>query len=139
MRGQTTYLTIDTRSPIPVYVQIMDQIRERVRGEELPPGSPLPAVRQLAEDLGLNPNTVAKAYSLLEREGLLQTVSRRGTFVAKSAPAKAARALDRRVEDAVSRVLSETAAAGIDRQELLAALRRELEEKQDSQRRRRGR
>lgn len=128
MPGAIAHLSVDTRSPTPVYVQIVDQVRDRVRSGGLPAGSPLPAVRQLASDLGVNPNTVAKAYSLLEREGVLQTVSRRGTFVAEAAPQRAALALDRRVEDAVHRVLAEAAAAGIERQELLAALRRELEE-----------
>ena len=76
-------LTVDASSETPIYVQIMDQIRARVRDGALLAGTPLPSVRQLAGDLEVNPNTVAKAYALLEHEGVLLTRSRRGVFVAE--------------------------------------------------------
>ena len=119
-------LAIDTRSATPVYLQIMEQLRDRVSEGDLPSGSPVPSVRQMATDLGINPNTVAKAYMLLEREGIIVTVRRRGTFVAESAPARARESLDTRVESAVERILDESAALGVDRQRLLDALRRRL-------------
>ena len=78
-------LEIDTRSAVPIYAQIMDQIRALVRERELVPGDPLPSVRQLAGDLEINPNTVARSYGLLAREGILETARRRGTLIADSA------------------------------------------------------
>jgi GntR family transcriptional regulator len=73
-------LTIDERLPEPVFSQIITQIREAVRRGRLKPGAPMPAIRQLAIDLQINPNTVAKAYRLLERDSVIET-GRRGSFV----------------------------------------------------------
>jgi GntR family transcriptional regulator len=66
---------------VPVFAQIVSQIREAVRRGELKPGTPLPAIRQLALDLVINPNTVAKAYRLLERDNVIETRGRHGSFV----------------------------------------------------------
>jgi GntR family transcriptional regulator len=64
-----------------VYVQIMDQINEAVARGDLRPGDKLPSVRRLAAELVVNPNTVARAYSLLEQSGLVNTKTGSGTFV----------------------------------------------------------
>ena len=71
---------VDERLPEPVFSQLITQIREAVRSGQLKPGAPLPAIRQLAVDLQINPNTVAKAYRLLERDALIET-GPRGSFV----------------------------------------------------------
>ena len=120
------YVEVDVHSTVPVYEQIMDQIRGAVRAGQLAPGAPLPSVRQLAADLELNPNTVAKAYSLLERDGVVETARRRGTLVAGTAPAKARKAVHRRLQAAVDHVLEHTASLGIDADELLDALQSRL-------------
>ncbi len=120
------FLVIDNRSAIPVYQQIVDQIRERVRERAVAPGTPLPSVRQLASDLGINPNTVAKAYMLLERDGILLTIRRRGAFVSEQAPERASRAADRRLDDAVGRVVDEAASLGLDEKQLLEILKSRL-------------
>ena len=120
-------LTIDTRAPTPAYLQILEQILARVQEGSLGPGTALPSVRQLASDLGINPNTVAKAYLLLERDGILLTVRRRGTFVAPGAREKALRASERSLEDAVERAAAEAAALGLDRKRFLEALERRLD------------
>ena len=74
-------LEINTRSSVPIYEQIVAQVREAVASGSLEPGTPLPTIRQLARDLALNPATVAKAYQLLEKDGVLEASGRRGTFV----------------------------------------------------------
>lgn len=74
-------LEIDLHSPVPVYEQILLQIRSAITGGELALGASLPPIRQLAADLEVNPATVAKAYQLLERDGIVRTAGRRGTFV----------------------------------------------------------
>lgn len=121
-------LTIDTSRPTPIYLQIIDQIRSGVREGILTPHSPLPSVRQLATDLEINPNTVAKAYMLLEREGMIRTVRRRGSFIADGAPARARESADERLNETLERVLAETETLGIDRRDVLEALRRKLDE-----------
>ncbi len=70
----------------PVYVQIARQIRARIAARELHPGTLLPAVRTLAADLGLNLNTVARAYRLLAEEGFVTIRDRSGAVVAPPAP-----------------------------------------------------
>jgi GntR family transcriptional regulator len=74
-------ISINVNDPVPVFAQIVSQIREAVRRGELKPGTPLPAIRQLALDLVINPNTVAKAYRLLERDNVIETRGRHGSFV----------------------------------------------------------
>ena len=123
------YVEVDVHSAVPVYEQIMDQIRGAVRSGQLTPGTPLPSVRQLAADLELNPNTVAKAYGLLERDGVVKTARRRGTVVAGTAAAKARKAVHLRLQEAVDHVLEHTASLGIDADELLDALRSRLRQK----------
>jgi GntR family transcriptional regulator len=74
---------LDSKSGVPIYRQIQDQIRFGVASGILVPGEQLPTVRALAVDLKVNPNTVIKAYSDLEREGLLTSEQGSGTFVAE--------------------------------------------------------
>ncbi len=74
-------LRIDADSSIPLYTQIVEQIKDLIAVGEFKPGQQLPTVRQLASDLRINFNTVARAYSLLDQEGLISTQRGRGTFV----------------------------------------------------------
>ena len=74
-------ISIDINDPLPVFAQLISQIRAGVQRGELKPGAALPPIRQLAADLQINPNTVAKAYSLLERDGVIDARGRRGCFV----------------------------------------------------------
>jgi GntR family transcriptional regulator len=120
------YLVIDTRSAVPVYLQIVEQIRARVSDGSLAPGAPLPSVRQMATDLGINPNTVAKAYMLLERDSIVLTVRRRGTFIAEAARKRADASLDLRIDEAIDRILGEAPFHGMQRGRLLEALKRKL-------------
>lgn len=67
--------------PDPPFAQLIAQIKQAVRDGALKPGDPLPSIRQLANDLGLNNKTVAKAYRLLERDSVIESRGYRGTFV----------------------------------------------------------
>jgi DNA-binding transcriptional regulator YhcF (GntR family) len=82
-------ITIDQQSPIPPYEQVRSQLADRIHTGELIIGTRLPTVRQLAADLGLAVNTVARAYRELEHGGLVQSRGRAGTFVHTSDLAKA--------------------------------------------------
>ena len=77
--------TIDNMSTIPVYEQIVRRVLGLVLSGQLKPGDPLPSVRGLASDLGVNPNTIQKAYAELDHRGLTQSVPGRGSFLREDA------------------------------------------------------
>ena len=74
-------IVIDIDDEVPLFAQLMEQIKKTVLGDKLSPGDALPSIRQLANDLDLNNKTVAKAYRLLERDSVIQTKGYRGTFI----------------------------------------------------------
>ncbi len=80
------YLVVDPELEIPPYQQVVEQLRAAIERGELQPESALPTVRQLAGDLGIAPNTVARAYAQLQAEGWLVGDGRRGTRVAGDLP-----------------------------------------------------
>jgi GntR family transcriptional regulator len=75
------HIEIDFRSGIPIYTQIMEQVRQKVADGELKVGDQLPTVRQMATELRVNFNTVARAYRLLDEAGLISTQQGRGTYI----------------------------------------------------------
>ena len=118
-------LLIDPASDEPVYVQIARQVREAIADGTLPPGKALPAVRTVAGDLGVNLNTVARAYRLLQDEGFLTIAERSGARVAEPAVALARErlaTLRRDLRDALARLRQ----AGVDRASLRKMLEAEL-------------
>ncbi len=113
---------LDYRDPRPVYEQIVSRIRELVEAGGLSENERLPSVRQLAIDLGVNPNTVQKAYAELERQGYLYTVKGRGNFVSYGEELKEKRRMDKK--DAFIQAAEEAMKAGITGQELKQELER---------------
>ena len=84
MRNDNTLpLRVNPNLGLPIYRQICDQVRAMIAGRRFKPGQILPSVRQTAEQLEVNPMTVSKAYSLLEREGVLVRLRGRGMAVAE--------------------------------------------------------
>ena len=80
------WFDIDPGSSMPIYLQLVNKIREAVAREILEPGHRMPTVRELASRLTINPNTIAKAYQRLEREGVIITMGSRGSFISGSLP-----------------------------------------------------
>ncbi len=80
-------IVIDIDDPVPVFAQLIAQIKQAVLCDTMRPGDALPSIRQLANDLDLNNKTVAKAYRLLERDSVIQTKGYRGTFIHPEAKA----------------------------------------------------
>ena len=78
-------ITIDYQSKLPLYEQIAERFQAMILRGALPPGSQMPSVRSLAMDLSINPNTIQKAFSLLEQRGYIYTVRGRGNYVADTA------------------------------------------------------
>lgn len=121
-----TYLEINIHSPVPVYQQIMDQIRALVGKGTMKPGVPLPSVRQLAAELAVNPNTVAKAYQLLELEGTIVTLKRRGAFIGEKSHTQAGVARERRLGEVVDRLLDEAQRLGLSEEDIVGALEKRI-------------
>lgn len=96
---------MDTRSATPPFDQVRVGIIDAVRVGRLAPGTRLPTVRDLASQLGLAVNTVARAYRELETAGVVETRGRQGTFVARQDPTDAAMAAAARVYADVARAL----------------------------------
>ena len=74
-------LRIDPDSAVPIYLQIVHTIKQHVATSHLTPGQQLPTVRELATTLRVNPNTVARAYDILDGDNVITTQQGRGTFV----------------------------------------------------------
>lgn len=113
---------LDLHSGVPVYRQIIDQVRGGMASGSLVAGDQLPTVRQLAVDLAINPNTVARAYRELELGGLLETHQGTGTFISaqkiKRGNAERERQLTQIVDDCVARA----GAAGFTVEDLIEQL-----------------
>ena len=80
-------LVIDIDASVPLFAQLIGQIKQAVLSDKICPGDALPSIRQLANDLELNNKTVAKAYRLLERDSVIQSKGYRGTFIHPDAKA----------------------------------------------------
>ena len=87
---------INFTSHIPIYVQLTDQIKHKIASGELKPGDQLPTVRQLAADLRVNFNTIARTYRMLDEEGIISTQHGRGTFILEPQSDEAAEEMRRR-------------------------------------------
>jgi DNA-binding transcriptional regulator YhcF (GntR family) len=109
-------LTLDPSSTTPPYEQIRAQIAAHVDGGELQPGDRLPAVRRLADDLGVAANTVARAYRELEQAGVIETRGRGGSFVTGDQ-------VERKAKEAAAAYLAQTKALGLSAADAVALVR----------------
>src|SRR5512144_2441257 len=97
-------LKIDGRSPIPIRLQLTEQLRHVIEGGGVPPDEALPSIRELAGFLGVNPNTVARVIDDLKRSGYVEAHRGRGVFVAAAPPVRSfAHLREGFLEDAVMR------------------------------------
>ena len=112
-------ITIDVTGRLPMYEQICRGICGEIAKGVLKENDRIPAARVLAKELGINPNTVAKAYGLLERDGIIYSVSGKGCFVAKH-EGKA----DKRFTEEFEQKAREAAAAGVPEETLVEIVRR---------------
>ena len=120
--------TIDPRSGVPYYRQIIDQIQFAIASRGFATGDQLPTVRQLAVDLKINPNTVARAYQELEIKGVLTSQMGTGTFVADIKIEISALERRRMLDQICTEFMSRAATYGLTLQEVIAALRERTEE-----------
>ena len=116
-------VSIDSRDRTPIYAQLERALRAAVATGRLRPGDQLPTVRQLAVDLSVNANTVARVYAELERGGVIETRRGVGSFVCGTAArAHPPREHDRRLRAFVTRLLADADAAGFTIEDVMAAL-----------------
>lgn len=112
---------LDSSTGVPFYRQIIDQVLLAVGDGRLKPGEQLPTVRQLAVDLSVNLNTIAKAYREMEIRGIVQTQQGTGTFVAARSGAKS-REKRKALQDLVDRLLANAEALGVPMEDVVEAL-----------------
>lgn len=123
-------IRIDPESQVPLYAQIVEQIKSHIAAGQLASGEQLPTIRQLATDLRINFNTVVRAYRELEREEMISTQRGRGTFVADR-PQKAgmAKMRDEKMAHIIGAALEELINLGYSKQEVERTFQQSLAEK----------
>lgn len=117
---------ISTGSNVPIYKQIADQVRLAVAGGKLTVDTQLPSVRALAEELVVNPNTVAKAYTDLAREGFIESRAGKGVFIIPKRKVVSREEGWRRLEPLIDGLIGEAMALDFSREELEQAFRKKL-------------
>ena len=114
-------IVIDIDASVPLFAQLIEQIKKAALSDEIRPGDALPSIRQLANDLELNNKTVAKAYRLLERDSVIQTKGYRGTFVHPDAKANSKVDLNAWVEKTLGDTVSKFRDSGVTDSEIRIA------------------
>src|SRR5579863_3809036 len=117
---------LDLHSGVPVYRQLIDQVRAGIASGSLVAGDQLPTVRQLAVDLEINPNTVMRAYRELELGGLLETHQGTGTFISDKKPDRKSAERERQLDQIAGDSAARAGAAGFSVEELIDRLREML-------------
>ena len=119
-------ITINTGSSTPIYRQITDQVRMAVASGKLNVTEQLPSVRALAEQLVVNPNTVARAYADLAREGLLESRAGRGVFIIQKRKVFSREEGRRKLEPQIDALIGHALAMDLTREELKEAFEKKL-------------
>jgi len=113
---------LDLHTGVPVYRQLIDQVRTGIASGALTAGHQLPTVRQLAVDLAINPNTVMRAYRELELGGLLETHQGTGTFISDKKPEKKTAERERQLGQMANEFAARAGAAGFTLEEVIDRL-----------------
>ncbi len=113
---------LDLASGVPVYRQLIDQVRNGIALGSLHAGNQLPTVRQTAVDLAINPNTVVRAYRELEILGVIETYQGTGTFVSSQKQPRNGIEQQRQLDQIVTDLVARAGAAGFSAEDLLARL-----------------
>lgn len=128
-------IIIRNSSMVPIYEQVVNQIKAQIISGELKDGDVLPSVRSMAAELRISSLTVKKAYDYLEEEGLVTTVHGKGTFVNAADSQLAAEARRKTIEDDLSLTVSKAFSAGLKKEELKEIFEIILEDYDDTDQR----
>ncbi len=122
MKNMNSIINLDYQNRTPIYEQIINEFERYVALGILKPKEQIPSIRELASTLGINPNTVKKAYEKLEAKGIIQTVSTKGTFISDHVDNVASEKIANEIE-LISKRISELEKLGISRKEILERLK----------------
>ena len=123
--------TIDNMSRVPVYEQIVEQAERLLLSGQMKPGDAMPSVRGLATELGVNPNTIQKAYAELEHRGMTTSVPGRGSFLREDATEQLVAYLNENALPEFKNMLKGMLIAGASKEEALEFVRQILDELAD--------
>lgn len=112
------YFYIDTKSSVPLYEQIVYQVKDMNTRGLVNPGEKMPSIRELSSQMVINPNTVSKAYQELERLGLIVTIRGKGTFIAEVTENIVSAKEKKKLHDAVRQAVIDCRYAGIAEEEV---------------------
>ncbi len=126
-------ICLDLKSKVPIYVQIRDQLRLMIATGELAEGAQMPAVRNLAHQLLINSNTVAKAYHELEAEGYIHTQRGMGTFVSKNASSLSEAQKETHAEEVVAELVTRLSNLGLKPDDIRSLVDRILKSSKERQ------
>lgn len=122
-------IVIDIDESVPLFAQLIGQIKKAVLSGKMRPGDALPSIRQLANDLEINNKTVAKAYRLLERDSVIQTKGYRGTFVHPEAKVNSTVDLNASVTSKLSEIIAAFRQEGVTDSEIRIAFANVMNER----------
>jgi GntR family transcriptional regulator len=130
--GSAMFFSIDPSGDVAIYEQIVRQVKLAVADGVLVGGQMVPSVRQLAVELAINPTTIARAYTELQNDRVLEPLRGRGMVVRRDAIARCTKARNRLVADAVRRALADAIAGGMTAAELRELFESELAKQSSS-------
>jgi len=134
MKSLIEQVHLDFRSGIPIYTQIVEQVKQQVVSGELKPGDQLPTVRALALELRVNFNTIARAYRLLDEAGIISTQQGRGTYILDVPPPERTDKLRQQALESLTRdFLSEAFRLGCTSNEISDTLKEQLESENNTE------
>ena len=117
-------LEIDFRSGIPIYVQIVERIKEMIASGRIEPGDQLPTVRTLAQELRVNFNTIARAYRVLDESGIISTQQGRGTYIMEMPSPEVSESIQKKALEAlIHRFLTDAERLNASPEELIETLK----------------
>jgi GntR family transcriptional regulator len=127
-------LELDFRSGIPIYLQVVERIKERLAAGQLKPGDQLPTVRSLALELRVNFNTIARAYRIMDESGIISTQQGRGTYILEVPSPEISESIRlKALEDLTQRYLSDAERLGVSPAELDEVMDKQLTQWKQSQ------
>ena len=127
-------LELDFRSGIPIYLQVVERIKERLAAGQLHPGDQLPTVRSLALELRVNFNTIARAYRIMGESGIISTQQGRGTYILEVPSLEVSESIRlKALEDLTQRYITDAERLGVSPEELNVVLNKRLNQWEEDQ------
>jgi GntR family transcriptional regulator len=127
------HFQIDVHSGMPVYRQLLDQVKYYVASGTLGPGDQLPSIRELAQALAINPTTVVRVYTDLEHQGVIEMKHGKGAFIAAPGHRMSSAERERKLRELARRLVVEAAQMGAPANQVLKAVQEELAELQEGE------